>query len=387
MLQITDLIKNAIYVLLSGGFYDAVLRLTRFSSDNLCASKARLNMVSERPLNMFEPIEFQEGATCDISVIVPVYNVENYLKICLDSILTQTFDGKFEVVVVDDGSKDRSAEIADSYGFLPNVRVIHQANGGLSAARNTGLRSSRGKYVMFVDSDDMIGPAYLEAMYGRLMGTSADYVTSTFRYMSDNGIVCEEEIDRASWMVPWGRLYRREVWSGIGFPVGAWYEDLIHPLWIDSRFNDEPCYDLSGYYYRIRPGSIIQSTPTNVKGLDSYWVLDELISNRSELGISYSQKDYDRIFPLFGPLLLGRTIALDNSARKTMFACCCDTFNSIDEFRTKSTSLNGRWSDIERALRSSDYNRYLLASLALAAQGVSGLSLSDAIHIWVNRNR
>ena len=131
----------------------------------------------------------------------------------------------------------------------------------------------------------------------------------------------------------------------------------------------------------------MQSTPTNVKGLDSYWVLDELISNRSELGISYSQKDYDRIFPLFGPLLLGRTIALDNSARKTMFACCCDTFNSIDEFRTKSTSLNGRWSDIERALRSSDYNRYLLASLALAAQGVSGLSLSDAIHIWVNRNR
>lgn len=116
-------------------------------------------------------------------------------------------------------------------------------------------------------------------------------------------------------------------------------------------------------------------------------VLDELISNRSELGISYSQKDYDRIFPLFGPLLLGRTIALDNSARKTMFACCCDTFNSVDEFRTKSTSLNGRWSDIERALRSSDYNRYLLASLALAAQGVSGLSLSDAIHIWVNRNR
>lgn len=387
MLQISDLIKNAIYVLLSSRIYDAVLELTSFSSDNLLASKEKLNTVSKRPFNMFEPTKFQEGTTYDISVIVPVYNVEKYLKICLDSILTQSFDGKFEVIVVDDGSKDRSAEIADSYGILPNVHVIHQANGGLSAARNTGLRSSHGKYVMFVDSDDMIGPAYLEAMYCRLVGSSADYVTSTFRYMSDDGIVGEEESDRASWMVPWGRLYRREVWNRLGFPVGAWYEDLIHPLWIDSFFKDEPCYDLSGYYYRIRPGSIMQSTPTSVKGLDSYWVLDELISYRSELGISYSQEDFDRIFPLFGPLLLGRTVALDNSARKTMFACCCETFNSIDEFKTKGTTLNGRWRDIERSLRSSDYNRYLLASLALAAQGVSGLSVSDAIHIWVNRNR
>ena len=333
------------------------------------------------------PIVFNEGVSYDISIIVPVYNVEKYLKPCLESIVTQKFSGKFEVIIVDDGSKDDSGAIADSYGLMPNVLVIHQVNGGLSAARNAGLRVSRGKYIMFVDSDDMIGPGYLEAMWSRLDQTSADFVTSTFRYMSDDGLVGEIEKDRASWMVPWGRLYRREVWNRLGFPVGAWYEDLIHPLWIDCRFNDEPCYDLSGYYYRIRPGSIMQSTPTNVKGLDSYWVLDELISYRSKLGISYSQEDFDRIFPLFGPLLLGRTVALDNGARKTMFTCCCDTFNSIDEFSMVSTSMNGRWKDIERALRTSDYSRYLLASLSLAADGVTGLSLSDAIHIWVNRNR
>lgn len=78
--------------------------------------------------------------------------------------MTQEFSGKFEVIIVDDGSKDDSGAIADSYGLMPNVLVIHQANGGLSAARNAGLRVSRGKYIMFVDSDDMIGPGYLEAM-------------------------------------------------------------------------------------------------------------------------------------------------------------------------------------------------------------------------------
>ncbi len=387
MLQILNSIKKVIKLLLSSPIYDGLLRLSRRSDAITYASKAKLSMVSQRPSNMFMPIVFKESVSYDISIIVPVYNVEKYLKPCLDSIVTQEFSGKFEVIIVDDGSKDDSGAIADSYGLMPNVLVIHQVNGGLSAARNAGLRVSRGKYIMFVDSDDMIGPGYLEAMWSRLVQTSADFVTSTFRYMSDDGLVGEIENDRASWMVPWGRLYRREVWNRLGFPVGAWYEDLIHPLWIDSFFKDEPCYDLSGYYYRIRPGSIMQSTPTNVKGLDSYWVLDELISYRSELGISYSQEDFDRILPLFGPLLLGRTVALDNNARKTMFACCCDTFNSIDDFKTKNTSLNGRWRDIERSLRSSDYNRYLLASLALAAQGGSGLSVSDAINIWVNRNR
>lgn len=387
MLQILNSIKKVIKLLLSSPIYDGLLRLSRRSDAITYASKAKLSMVSQRPSNMFMPIVFKESVSYDISIIVPVYNVEKYLKPCLGSIVTQEFSGKFEVIIVDDGSKDDSGAIADSYGLMPNVLVIHQVNGGLSAARNAGLRVSRGKYIMFVDSDDMIGPGYLEAMWSRLVQTSADFVTSTFRYMSDDGLVGEIENDRASWMVPWGRLYRREVWNRLGFPVGAWYEDLIHPLWIDSFFKDEPCYDLSGYYYRIRPGSIMQSTPTNVKGLDSYWVLDELISYRSELGISYSQEDFDRILPLFGPLLLGRTVALDNSARKTMFACCCYTFNSIDDFKTKNTSLNGRWRDIERSLRSSDYNRYLLASLALAAQGGSGLSVSDAINIWVNRNR
>lgn len=308
MLQILNSIKKVIKLLLSSPIYDGLLRLSRRSDAITYASKAKLSMVSQRPSNMFMPIVFKESVSYDISIIVPVYNVEKYLKPCLDSIVTQEFSGKFEVIIVDDGSKDDSGAIADSYGLMPNVLVIHQVNGGLSAARNAGLRVSRGKYIMFVDSDDMIGPGYLEAMWSRLVQTSADFVTSTFRYMSDDGLVGEIENDRASWMVPWGRLYRREVWNRLSFPVGAWYEDLIHPLWIDSFFKDEPCYDLSGYYYRIRPGSIMQSTPTNVKGLDSYWVLDELISYRSELGISYSQEDFDRILPLFGPLLLGRTV-------------------------------------------------------------------------------
>lgn len=336
---------------------------------------------------MRQPVIFDCGIDYDISVIVPVYNVEKYLNDCLDSIVAQNVAGTFEVIIVDDGSEDGSGVISDSYLCHRNVRVIHQVNSGLSAARNAGMRIARGRYIMFVDSDDMIDPGYLDAMKCRLDRSSADFVTSTFCYMDDDGTVGKAESDRASWMAPWGRLYRREVWVGLGYPVGAWYEDLIHPLCIDPRYVEEPCYDLSGYYYRSRPGSIMQSTPNNPKGLDSYWVLDELLSWRTELGITYTQKDYDQILPLFGPLLLGRTLALNDGSRREMFACCCETFCSVDEFRTMSTLRSGKWGDIEEALRTSDYDLYLVASLSLAADGNVGLNFSDAASIFLNRNR
>ncbi|MDT6814838.1 glycosyltransferase, partial [Enterococcus faecium] len=93
---------------------------------------------------------------CEISIIVPVYKVEKYLRKCVDSILAQTFTD-FEVILVDDGSPDNSGKICDEYAEKDNrVRVIHKENGGLSSARNAGIDVARGKYLGFVDSDDYI---------------------------------------------------------------------------------------------------------------------------------------------------------------------------------------------------------------------------------------
>ncbi|EME8139564.1 glycosyltransferase, partial [Enterococcus faecium] len=93
---------------------------------------------------------------CEISIIVPIYNVEQYLRKCVDSILAQTFTD-FEVILVDDGSPDNSGAICDEYAKLDSrVRVIHKENGGLSDARNAGIEIAKGKYLGFVDSDDFI---------------------------------------------------------------------------------------------------------------------------------------------------------------------------------------------------------------------------------------
>ena len=123
----------------------------------------------------------------------------------------------------------------------------------------------------------------------------------------------------------------------------------------------------AGYLYRIRPGSIVESTPHDSKGLDSYWVLEEMVGWKEHLGIRYSGQDYDRILPLFGPLLMGRTTFLSPLQRRALFSACCDLFGSIEEFSTLRTHLGPSWSDLEKSLRVRSYGLWCLSCAALAA--------------------
>jgi CDP-glycerol glycerophosphotransferase len=103
-----------------------------------------------------------------VSVVVPVYNVEEFLETCLDSLTAQTFED-FEAILVDDGSTDRSGEIAQRYAERdPRFRVVKQANGGLSKARNTGADEARGEFLVFLDSDDALPPNAYELLVGAL---------------------------------------------------------------------------------------------------------------------------------------------------------------------------------------------------------------------------
>ena len=102
----------------------------------------------------------------EISVVVPIYNVKPWLSECVNSILEQEIDVPFEVLLVDDGSTDGCAEVCDAFAAKdPRVKVIHQENGGLSAARNTGIDAAQGRYYAFVDADDRICPGFLQTLY------------------------------------------------------------------------------------------------------------------------------------------------------------------------------------------------------------------------------
>ena len=212
-----------------------------------------------------------------ISIIIPIYNVEKYLKKCLDSVMHQTYTN-LEVILVDDGSTDQCSKICDQYASEDQrIVVIHQANMGLSGARNAGIEKVTGEFVLFLDSDDYIAEDYCERMLRTALADNADIVVGEIISVDDNDVILDDANGlhfqkskvvnnrQAMQMLisqkemkgyAWGKLYRKNVIDGIKYPVGKVYEDRFV---LPHYFQRAACVALCKYayaYYRIRATSI-----------------------------------------------------------------------------------------------------------------------------------
>ncbi|MBD5180352.1 MAG: glycosyltransferase family 2 protein [Bacteroidales bacterium] len=215
------------------------------------------------------------GENPEISIIVPVYNVEKYLRECLDSIESQTFKD-WECIVVDDGSPDGSRSICEEFVARdPRYVLVEQVNGGLSAARNSGLEIARGKYISFIDSDDTVYPQFLERMHEVMVETGADVVQASYEaqyttYTRERRLVKNQlVIDRhrvikelmKNHIIPsyMGlKMFRREV-IDTPFPVGKLFEDIYAmSRWVRNINKMVLIPDIL-YIYRQRRGSILNS--------------------------------------------------------------------------------------------------------------------------------
>lgn len=177
-----------------------------------------------------------------ISVVVPVYKVEKYLNRCVKSLLSQTFTD-FELILVDDGSPDLCGEMCESYTTVDKrVHVLHRENGGLSAARNTGiewaLKNSNSKWITFIDSDDWVSPVYLESLMNAADKYNADVVIGTFVRKKEYEEPSKEKISISEhkvedyWMknqtnatVAWAKLYKKDDFKELRYPEGKIHED------------------------------------------------------------------------------------------------------------------------------------------------------------------
>ena len=217
-----------------------------------------------------------------ISVIVPIYNVEDYLRQCLDSILEQTLS-HFEVILVNDGSPDSSGDICREYVEKDSrFHYFEKENGGLSDARNYGIERARGEYLTFIDSDDYIDPLHLEYLYNTLMNNDADisvsnymnYHTSiatfylhTFGDYYEKNYSSEELLDNLailerndlSFSTIWGKLYKRSVFSFLRFPKGVIGEDVALIYKIYTQVQKIVYFHKDTYIYRENESGITKS--------------------------------------------------------------------------------------------------------------------------------
>ena len=236
-----------------------------------------------------------------ISVIVPIYNVEKYLEECLDSIQNQTYSD-IEVILVNDGSTDKSKEICGKYCKEDNrFQLLNQENQGLSAARNTGVAASRGEFIVFVDSDDMILANYLETLM-HYMREDVDIVESQFTVSNEEflaksfkepSILFEGNSQEAVKIFPKHvlnvnaviKLYRRSIVEAVPYIDGVIFEDVYCGIGMLKYIRKIIKIDYKGYYYRQRQASIMHRTFTP-KNLDIFTVSDKLLemySDREEL--------------------------------------------------------------------------------------------------------
>ena len=208
-----------------------------------------------------------------ISIIVPVYKVEPYLRQCVDSILNQTYRD-IEVLLIDDGSPDRCGEICDEYTEKDDrIRVFHTENRGLSAARNLGLHKAKGEYIGFVDSDDWIEPDMYEMLLKRIEETGADVSVCSF-YVEDAGTRKSSDYSRAIYLgkeslralvdgrlsnYVWNKLYRNTIFQTIIFPYRKNHEDIASMHLILNQANSVAVLDATKYHYRIRNESITKT--------------------------------------------------------------------------------------------------------------------------------
>ena len=245
-----------------------------------------------------------------ISVVVPVYNVETYLVECLDSIQNQTYTD-FEVILVNDGSTDGSQAICERY-CKENRRfhLLNQENQGLSAARNTGVAASRGEFIVFVDSDDMILANYLETLI-HYMREDVDIVESQFTVSNEEflaksfkepSILFEGNSQEAVKIFPKHvlnvnavtKLYRRSIVEAVPYIDGVIFEDVYCGIGMLKYIRKIIKIDYKGYYYRQHQASIMHRTFTP-KNLDIFTVSDQLIDLYS---------DSEELLPYIGSFLV-----------------------------------------------------------------------------------
>ena len=232
-----------------------------------------------------------------VSIIVPIYNVEKYLRECVDSILAQTHKD-IEVILVDDGSPDNCGKICDDYSKKDSrIKVVHKPNGGLSSARNAGLDVATGDYIMFIDSDDFIDSNMVEFLLGTKRKTSADIVCcgmSRYRdgalYIipettSKNDIEVYDKITALKKLVltdvdcsSCNKLYAKELINEIRFKVGRNNEDKPFLFELYQKCNAVAYTNKVFYYYRVTEGSI-----TNTMNEKSFDVLKNINDLKIEI--------------------------------------------------------------------------------------------------------
>ena len=320
-----------------------------------------------------------------LSVIIPVYNQDKFLESCLQSVAAQSLES-IEVIIVDDGSTDRSPNIAREYEEkYPHFTVISQKNKGRSAARNTGLDKADGSYIAFLDSDDFVDPKMYEYLFEAAVSADADLVKCGAILFDDQSreflnirrdfdsfteitshrellkLYLNKKIDR----VVWNGIYRHGLFENLRFPVNTEYEDQYVTPKVIASTNKYLFIDKNLYYYRKHPGAFSHSTRVSDQ-IDKVQALNELyriLRNQKlleDLGAEYSRYFNKNVIGYHNQVIYREPLAL----KKNCYSIANLIDNEAFEFVLRNEHLTEEEKQFLQIMRRSHYLYFLVQKLS-----------------------
>lgn len=333
-----------------GKIKQAYETLNRFSP-NPGNSALTKNSVSEQP-------EY------NLQIVVPAYNSEAYIEECLSSIINQKTQYTFKVVVVNDGSTDKTAELLKNYEKYDFIEIIHQENKGHSGARNSALKNIDAEYIMFVDSDDYITENAVESLVGLAKKNNTSVVIGSYFTFNDSSdtkkeYLCrnycgDDKSDISGFTCM--KIFRSDFFRDFSFPLGYLFEDTIIKYLIISQCDKICTTEDIVYAYRSNPESITNTFAINPRQIECYWVTEQLIKDAFALDIANKQYLYEITLKQIWSNS-GRTRHAPDEIKKAMFVLSCNLMKKyFGGYKTSSLVMK----PLEIALRAKSYVLYKL---------------------------
>lgn len=318
----------------------------------------------------------------DASIIIPCYNAEQYLPKLLDSALNQHTKYNYEIIAVDDGSKDGTLTLLNNYASrFPNLVVYHQDNAGISMARNKGIELAKGEYVGFADQDDCLSLDFIEILLNNARQYNAD--------MTQCGYIRLKPDDKSQeWKTPdcvldikdadgrfkyisglmWRSLYRKSCFEKVRFPEHFFYEDMINRMvFMRTLKRVAVISDVLYYYYDhdSQTSKRQEGRTADIRMLDQYWLAKSLMEfTMKDLGYEINDAQYRQLLHEWGTLLWRRTRGLDKKLRKEVFILAS---SYLCKLNYSSANLSDSERIFEKSLKKRNFIAWELMSVSCIA--------------------
>lgn len=376
----SSVLAKLAYMLYCCEFFLKKLRHKRVSVDvNIDDARNIVNGIHPRldshPVYENKPID----DNIDLSIVVPVYNYVDIIESNIDSILNQKTEYNYQLIIVDDGSTDGAADVLKRYADNPKVKLIFQKNAGIGAARNTGINNADGKYLMFVDCDDIVHDDIVETLMNKAYSENYDMVMCAHNLSKErNGAIYEivpnvypkynligykngDEIMNLAGL-PWCKAYKREIWNNVRFFPGYWYEDTIIQFLIFMQCKNYAYIPKIEYEYKWyeKNFSHTQGNSANPKSIDTYWLLIEILEQYKKNNMPVDDRLYTLVLRHISTYYYGSVKNLDSKVVEALFVLAKDLYSEYKP--NHKVKLPFMLRQIEKSFDNNDIELWKLAS-------------------------